>query len=101
MTLTIEIPELIGARIKDNPEGLARAQRELAREFAGIDLDAVEAILESFTEEGEDIDHEEAFARAEAKTSSWEMSSPSSVKLSRMASTASRSMPANSRASAR
>jgi hypothetical protein len=67
MTLTIEIPELIGARIKDNPEGVARARRALAREFAGIDLDAVEAILESFTEEGEDISHEEVFASARAK----------------------------------
>jgi len=67
MTLTLEIPEIIGTRIKDNPEGMARAQRVLAREFAGIDLEAVEAILESFTEEGEDMDHEEVFARAEAK----------------------------------
>ena len=67
MTLTIEIPELIGARIKDNPEGVARAQRALAREFAGIDLDAVEAILESFTEEGEDIPLEDAAASARAK----------------------------------
>ena len=64
MTLTLEIPELIGARIKDNPEGVARAQRALAREFAGIDLDAVEAILESFTEEGEDVSHEKVFAHA-------------------------------------
>ncbi len=67
MTLTLEIPELIGARIKDTPEGMARARRVLAREFAGIDLDAVEAILESFTEEGEDITHEEVFASARAK----------------------------------
>ena len=39
----------------------------LAREFAGIDLDAVEAILESFTEMGEDIALEDAFASADAK----------------------------------
>lgn len=70
MTLTLEIPELIGARIKDTPEGIARAQRALAREFAGIDLDAVEAILESFTEEGEDILLEDAFASARAKIKS-------------------------------
>ena len=67
MTVTIDLPELIGARIQDTPEGMARARRVLAREFAGIDLEAVEAILESFTEEGEDMDVDDAFDTLEAK----------------------------------
>jgi hypothetical protein len=70
MTLTLEIPELIDTRIKDNPEGIARAQRARARKFAGSEMDAVAAIRESFTEEGKDITLEDAFASARAKIAS-------------------------------
>ena len=67
MTLTIELPELVGNRIQETPEGMARARALLTREFSGIDLEAVASIRESFTEEGADMTLDDAFAAAEKK----------------------------------
>ena len=67
MTLTIELPELIGTRIRETPDGMARACALLTREFSGIDLEAVAAIRESFTEEGEDMTLDDAFKAAAKK----------------------------------
>jgi hypothetical protein len=62
MTVTIELPELVGARIQNDPQGMERAKALLAHEFAGIDLDAVAAIRETFEEGHKDYPLEEAFA---------------------------------------
>lgn len=67
MTITIELPELVGARIRETPDGMERARALLTREFAGIDIEAVAALRESFLEEGPDLTLDEAFATAETK----------------------------------
>jgi protein-disulfide isomerase-like protein with CxxC motif len=48
----------------------ARSARSAALRTESIDLDAVEAIRESFTEEGEDIAMENVFTSARAKLGS-------------------------------
>ena len=67
MTLTIEVPDLVGARIQETPEAQERARAVLTREFAGIDLEAVTALRESFAEEGGDVSLEEAIEQTRAK----------------------------------
>lgn len=65
-TVTMELPDEVAA-VLATPEGMERALAVLTREFTGIDLGAVAALRESFTEEGGDVSLEDALEQTRAK----------------------------------